>query len=213
MFINENGNGFVAVEIQYRLGAFGFLASEHIKTNGQLNTGLLDQRMALEWVHGHIAKFGGDPSRVTIGGESSGAGSVMFQSLAYGGEESGLFSNVIAACPYSPAIHRYDDSVPTAYFEHFAEHAGCGENSTQLAQYESVFECLVSAESDTLQYASGNVSKSYGYFGSWAFLPVVDGDFIQARPSLQFARARVSGNRILVGVRQMLIIFLCHFPI
>lgn len=92
--MNTNGNAFITVEIQYRLGAFGFLASEDVKDHGQLNAGLLDQRRALEWVQEHIEEFGGDPSRVTIGGESAGAGSVMFHALAYGGEQTDLFSNV-----------------------------------------------------------------------------------------------------------------------
>lgn len=92
--MSTNDNGFITVEIQYRLGAFGFLASPEVKEHGQLNTGLLDQRFALEWVQEHIAKFGGDPTRVTIAGESSGAGSVMFHTLAYGGQNENLFNNV-----------------------------------------------------------------------------------------------------------------------
>ena len=94
VLMNTNDNGFITVEIQYRLGAFGYLASSDVKTYGQLNVGLLDQRFALEWVQEHIAKFGGDPTRVTVGGESSGAGSVMYLSMAYGGAESNLFNNV-----------------------------------------------------------------------------------------------------------------------
>ena len=92
--MNTNYNGFITVEIQYRLGAFGYLASSDVQANGKLNVGLLDQRFALEWVQKYIAKFGGDPTRVTVGGESSGAGSVMYHSMAYGGEESNLFNNV-----------------------------------------------------------------------------------------------------------------------
>ena len=94
VLMNTNDNGFITVEIQYRLGAFGYLASSDVKEHGELNVGLLDQRFALEWVREHIAKFGGDPTRVTVGGESSGAGSVMYLSMAYGGEESHLFNNV-----------------------------------------------------------------------------------------------------------------------
>ena len=93
--IKTNGNGFIAVVIQYRLGAFGFLSSEDVKRNGQVNAGLLDQRFALRWVQAHIKKFGGDPTKVTIAGESAGAGSVMLQAMAYGGkQESTLFNNV-----------------------------------------------------------------------------------------------------------------------
>ena len=94
--MNSNDAGFITVEIQYRLGAFGFLASEDVKSNGKLNAGLLDMRYALEWVQQHISKFGGDPKKVTIGGESAGAGATMYQGLAYNGKDEGLFSNVSA---------------------------------------------------------------------------------------------------------------------
>lgn len=80
--------------IQYRLGAFGFLASEDVHKYGKPNAGLLDMRFALEWVQKHITEFGGDSTRVTIGGESAGAGAVMLQALAYGGREDRLFNNV-----------------------------------------------------------------------------------------------------------------------
>jgi carboxylesterase type B len=92
--MKTNENGFVSVMIQYRLGAFGFLSSEDVHKYGKTNAGLLDMRFALEWVQKHVSKFGGDPSRVTIGGESSGAGAVMLQAMAYGGREDGLFNNV-----------------------------------------------------------------------------------------------------------------------
>ena len=93
--MNTNDNGFISVIIQYRLGAFGFLSSDDIKKNGQLNAGLLDQRFALQWVQDHIEKFGGDPTKVTLAGESAGASSVMLQAMAYGGQQNvTLFRNV-----------------------------------------------------------------------------------------------------------------------
>lgn len=93
--MNINSNSFVSVIIQYRLGAFGFLSSEEIHRYGQVNAGLLDQNFALQWVQKHIHKFGGDPKRVTVAGESSGAGAVMLQAMAYGGKQNvALFDNV-----------------------------------------------------------------------------------------------------------------------
>ena len=93
--INTNDNDFIAVVIQYRLGAFGFLSSEDVKREGRLNAGLLDQRFALRWVQAHIRRFGGDPNKVTIAGESAGAGAVMLQAMAYGGKQNpSLFNNV-----------------------------------------------------------------------------------------------------------------------
>ncbi|KAL2826715.1 Alpha/Beta hydrolase protein [Aspergillus cavernicola] len=192
--MNTNDNQFITVEIQYRLGAFGYLSSEEVKSRGHTNVGLLDQRFALEWVQKHIVRFGGDPSRVTIGGESSGAGSAMLQALAYGGEEFDLFRNVIAASPYSPPIYQYNDQEPTRYYDYFAELAGCGSGAVN-----NTFDCLVDAPTEVLQNASGIVSMSGDLFGSFAFSPVVDEDFITTRPSQQLLHGYVSGQRILVG--------------
>lgn len=88
--------------IQYRLGAFGFLSSADVAKYGQTNVGLLDMRLALEWVQEHISQFGGDPLRVTIGGESAGAGAAMLQAMAYGGREDHLFNNV--SCSLEPGF-------------------------------------------------------------------------------------------------------------
>src|SRR5918994_415962 len=66
-------DGVVLVSINYRLGVDGFL---QFADDGPANRGLLDQVAALRWVKENIAAFGGDPARVTIGGESAGAMSV-----------------------------------------------------------------------------------------------------------------------------------------
>jgi len=68
----------VVVTINYRLGALGFMELGHLDPSlaGSQNNGIRDQITALQWVHDHIADFGGDPDRVTICGESAGAGSV-----------------------------------------------------------------------------------------------------------------------------------------
>jgi len=72
--------GAVVVTINYRLGPFGFLAhpalSEESPHGVSGNYGFMDQIAALEWVRDNIAKFGGDPDRVTIFGESAGSWSV-----------------------------------------------------------------------------------------------------------------------------------------
>ncbi|KAJ0426179.1 Alpha/Beta hydrolase protein [Aspergillus carlsbadensis] len=190
--INTNDNQFIAVEIQYRLGAFGFLSSEEVKKHGQPNAGLLDQRFALEWVQKHISKFGGDPRRVTIAGESAGAGAVMLHALAYGGQERGLFQNIIAASPYSVPIYNYNDSEPTRHYSRFVDLAGCGEHN-------ATFECLLDAPTEALQNASAEVSTSGQIFGGFAFVPVVDGELLMTLPSQQLLHGHISGHRILVG--------------
>ncbi len=74
------GKGIVTVTVNYRLGVFGFLALPALAAESPQhaagNYGLLDQVAALRWVRANIARFGGDPSQVTIGGESAGSMSV-----------------------------------------------------------------------------------------------------------------------------------------
>lgn len=54
--MRQSGGNIIFVNFNYRLGALGFLASEKVRANGDLNAGLLDQRKALYWVQDHIAK-------------------------------------------------------------------------------------------------------------------------------------------------------------
>lgn len=75
--IASNGGNFIAVSIQYRLNAFGFLSSDEVHLKGTPNAGLLDQQLALQWVQQYIHLFGGDKTQVTIFGQSAGGGSVM----------------------------------------------------------------------------------------------------------------------------------------
>ncbi|HEX8601947.1 MAG TPA: carboxylesterase family protein [Pseudoduganella sp.] len=94
--------GVVVVTFNYRLGALGFLStpelsSESGRESGHRasgNYGLLDDIAVLQWVRRNIAAFGGDPRRVTIAGESAGAGSVGF--LAVSPLAQGLFQHAIA---------------------------------------------------------------------------------------------------------------------
>jgi para-nitrobenzyl esterase len=75
--------GIVAVTVNYRLGAFGFLAhpelTQESPNHASGNYGLLDQAAAIRWVRDNIAAFGGDPQRITIAGESAGSFSVSAQ--------------------------------------------------------------------------------------------------------------------------------------
>lgn len=72
--------GIIYVSINYRLGIFGFMAHPELTAESNHhasgNYGLMDQQAALSWIQKNIAAFGGDPSRVTIAGQSAGSMSV-----------------------------------------------------------------------------------------------------------------------------------------
>lgn len=53
-WVNETGGAMVGVNIQYRLGMFGFLASAAVQEDGDMNAGLLDQRAAFDWVRRYV---------------------------------------------------------------------------------------------------------------------------------------------------------------
>ncbi|GAB5406039.1 MAG: carboxylesterase family protein [Aureliella sp.] len=101
--------GVILVTINYRLGAFGFLAHPALSAesphNSSGNYAILDQIAALKWVRDNIAGFGGDPSNVTIFGESAGGTSVYL--LTATPLSKGLFHRAILQSPWlDPAIFR-----------------------------------------------------------------------------------------------------------
>jgi para-nitrobenzyl esterase len=89
--------GLVTVTINYRVGAFGFLAHPELTAesgyNASGNYGILDTVAALKWVQANIAAFGGDPGNVTIAGQSAGSGITQVLLLSPLGK--GLFHRAI----------------------------------------------------------------------------------------------------------------------
>lgn len=115
-------HGIVVVTINYRLGALGFLATG--PETG--NFGILDQRVAMQWVQRNIAAFGGNPDLVTLAGQSAGGVSVATHLVAP--KSKGLFHRaIIESDPGSLRLKQASDQTVTA--NRFADAAGCGSAS------------------------------------------------------------------------------------
>src|SRR5579863_2167089 len=111
--------GIIVVTINYRIGVLGWLAHPELSAESPLNIsgnyGLLDQIEALRWVKRNIAAFGGDPSNVTIAGESAGGLSVMY--LMASPDARGLFTKAIAQSAYmvsTPELKQRNHGMPSA---------------------------------------------------------------------------------------------------
>jgi len=113
--------GAVVVTVNYRLGALGFLGAD--------NFGTLDQVSALRWVASHIASFGGNPSNVTIFGESAGGSAVI--SLMASPAADGLFHRVWAMSPSIGQLRTRERA------------------ETLLAEYLSILSCDTLAQAAT----------------------------------------------------------------
>jgi len=111
----------ICVFSSYRLNVFGNPLARGLEQT--LNLGLLDQRLGVEWVRSNIANFGGDPSRITLWGQSAGAGSTDYYNFAYPTDPivAGIILDSSSAMSYGPASYDIGDS-----FTILAGNLGCG---------------------------------------------------------------------------------------
>lgn len=165
------GKPFIGVSINYRVSAWGWLFSNETRAEGVTNLGLRDQRLALAWVQENIAAFGGDPSKVTIWGESAGAGSVSAQTMAFGGRDDHLFRGVIAESG-APLVASYlAPAIGQATYDNITRDTGCSTAANSL-------QCLRNLPFETLNNAV-NVTPPY------IFYEALDGDFLREESSVQ----------------------------
>jgi len=190
--MNSSANPMIFVSFEYRLGPLGFLGGTQIHDNGDLNAGLLDQRAALRWVRRYISHFGGDPSKVTIWGESAGAGSTMFQLIANGGNNEGLFRAAMGDSPSLNFVPAFNEDYDVEIYNQYSSFAGCGNKGADT------LKCLRSADSNTLALASSRVlaARTSTLF---VFAPILDGKFIQQRPVEAFMSGHFAHVPVLFG--------------
>ncbi|XP_041481954.1 cholinesterase 1-like [Lytechinus variegatus] len=158
----------IVVNVNYRLGVFGFFTTGDDEATG--NYGMMDQVLALQWVHDNIKDFGGDPNQVTIAGESAGGGSVSLHMLSP--LTDGLFHQTImqsgnAVCPWAWATMER----ATEGHRQLAEAAGCPIDDTKL-----MVSCMRDVDENELTRLA--IMEGNGAISS----PVVDGHFFPEDP-------------------------------
>ncbi|MBW0500116.1 hypothetical protein O181_039831 [Austropuccinia psidii MF-1] len=178
----------------HRLNAFGFLAGKEVHKAGVSNLGLKDQRLSLEWVKNYISEFGGDPNKVTIYGDSSGAISVSHHILAYQGQHNNLFRAAICQSGTALPVQKISEGAGQKAFDYIAQNAGgCGNSKDKL-------NCLRKAPFkeilDTLNHFPGTFS--FGAFPP-TFAPVVDGDFVSESMQHALKAGRFAKVPVITG--------------
>ncbi|WP_328869863.1 carboxylesterase family protein [Streptomyces sp. NBC_00287] len=172
--------GTVVVTVNYRLGAMGFLATAGLDDEAadgvSGNFGMLDQQAALRWVRANIGRFGGDPGRVTIAGESAGGRSVCAQLASP--TAKGLFrAGVIQSGAYEDCAARTHETA-VSQGASFAEKLGC----TTVA-------CLRGKTSAEI------LAAQRGF--DWG--PVTGGAFLPVQPAEAFASGAAAGVPVMNG--------------
>ncbi|CAN7938467.1 unnamed protein product [Ixodes hexagonus] len=163
----------VTVAIAYRLGAFGFLKTDLEDAPG--NMGLYDQLLAMRWVKDNIASFGGDPSKITLMGQSAGSISVGMHLMSP--KSKALFHRVVmqSGSPFTRATVSDDEKAHNAA-RRLAQALQCEtENQTLTSTPNEVLMCLRSKSASeiidaTESFSSGGLDAFFPLFGE-AFLP------------------------------------------
>ncbi|MFF3377040.1 carboxylesterase/lipase family protein [Streptomyces sp. NPDC002680] len=178
--------GAVVVTVNYRLGAMGFLATDALDGEARDgvsgNFGMLDQQAALRWVRANIGRFGGDPGRVTIAGESAGGRSVCTQLASP--TSTGLYrAGIVQSGAYNDCSARPHTSA-TAQGAAFAERLGCtGAGALGCLRSKSAAEILAAQ-------------------GGFDWAPVTGGAFLPVQPLEAFANGAAARVPVLNGANR-----------
>ncbi|MFJ3491467.1 carboxylesterase/lipase family protein [Leifsonia aquatica] len=182
----------VVVTINYRIGALGFLDLSSFSTAEQpfdSNLALRDVLLALDWVRDNVAAFGGDPSRVTVFGESAGAGLVT--TLLATPAASGLFQAAIAES--SPASSMYGPARARAVADRFLTAAGVDPADAAAVLRRLPVARIVDAAAAVYNDVPSSIP------GTLAFAPIVDGDLVPEHPITVLSEGRGLPVPLIIG--------------
>jgi carboxylesterase 2 len=183
--------GIIVITVNYRLGALGFLAHPELSNNSVSGTsgnyGLVDQQAALHWTNENIGAFGGDPSRITIGGQSAGAASVLDHLNCPLMVEDKLFEQVIAESgatyPSNPLIGSVAESyrqLSDAEQQGVSYLASLNISNITAARDAPLEVFLASASQNDDTFADTVFANNSVYMEPPLFRPVLDGYILPA---------------------------------
>ncbi len=184
----------VVVSINHRLGALGFLDLSSFNTPRQhfdSNVGLRDVLAALHFVRDNIAAFGGDPERVTLFGESAGAGIVT--TLLATPAAKGLFAAAIAQS--SPATSVYDRGRARRVAEYILDKLAIDPSDADRLQSVPIPAMLAASKEVFDEVPVRNP-------GTLAFVPIVDGDLLHDYPVKLAREGRSHPVPLIIGTNK-----------
>jgi cholinesterase len=152
----------IVVSFNYRLSIFGYPGNP----NGPSNLGILDQRLAIEWVRDNIAQFGGDPQRIAMFGQSAGAGAVDIHSYAYAADP--IVTGYIPQSGTAWGLGLQKPEPAAALWYNVTATVGCGNATTNP---DEILKCMLSKSATDL--ANGVPTGGIGNDGL-PFGPVID---------------------------------------
>ncbi|KAL9935827.1 hypothetical protein V8E36_005404 [Tilletia maclaganii] len=188
----RQGKPIIYINLNYRLGIFGFLGGKEMYDSdaagtAALNAGYWDQHQALQFIEANIASFGGDPSQITIWGQSAGASSVAAHLLADSGRSgSSLFSKAIMESGSAQLYPRYNATASRPQQQY---------NAVLKATSCSNLACVRRASRSTLQSVNIQVTTQ----DDATFSPTLDRYFHQQAPSVAVNSGTFADVPILMG--------------
>lgn len=164
--LGKNGNDFIFVSFNYRVGPYGFLSDGD---NITPNIGLHDQRMVMQWVQKNIHKFGGNPKHVLLAGSSAGAESVTLHLTADNGTDHGYFHAVACESPSFATMLTLEEA--NYQYRQFATRFGC-VGSDSLSCLRNLTANEIQEKNYNIPFPGGSSPPKYMY------TPSIDGTFV-----------------------------------
>lgn len=197
---------WIIVTVNYRLNVFGFAAADALRSRdpsgGTGNYGILDQRMGMKWVQSNIHRFGGDPSRVFITGQSAGGNAVsnhVVRPKSWGlfsaaGMESGAYYRLTPPSPHvqtcGPTPGNFTVADQSKRWAGMMKRLGCSSAND--------VNCAVKADASLL-YTVGSTSRDNPEQLDCGWSPTIDGVDLKEPLAVLASKGKVAKVPVIAG--------------